>query len=68
MMLDLNYVEIILKNGKKSLIDPEDSYYINQWKWYFDLGYAKRKSSKEDAQSRWMIFLLCSTSSFATGV
>lgn len=32
MMLDLNYVEIILKNGKKSLIDPEDSYYINQWK------------------------------------
>ncbi|WP_124115311.1 HNH endonuclease signature motif containing protein [Paenibacillus xylanexedens] len=32
--------EIILSTGEVCLVDDDDYDYLNQWKWYCDLGYA----------------------------
>lgn len=35
--------EIILTQGKIALVDDEDFDYLNQFKWYYQKGYAARK-------------------------
>ena len=38
--------EIKLTQGKVALVDNEDFEWLNQWRWYFDNGYAARRSKK----------------------
>jgi len=38
---------IPLSQGKFALIDDQDFEYLNQWKWTYDRGYARRNDKKK---------------------
>lgn len=41
---------IELTKGKYALVDDEIFSYLNQWKWNYDTGYARRLSSRNDGK------------------
>lgn len=53
--------EIKLTQGKVALVDDEDYEYLNQWKWQFSSGYARRNirllNGKRSSQSMHRLIL-----------
>jgi hypothetical protein len=49
--------KLLLSQGKFALVDNEDYLFLNQWKWYFNQGYARRNSKRIKGEKRNGIFL-----------
>lgn len=50
--MEINLQQIPLTQGRFALVDDEDFEYLNQWKWYFDHGYARRDQKIEGKKRR----------------
>jgi hypothetical protein len=44
--------KIELSNGLNALVDDDMYEYLSNWNWYFDRGYARRMSTKDEGKRR----------------